>query len=130
MTTLTEPVFRGQLLRRAYGSGNRTVYAVHNATATVWPGDRIAVTGASGSGKSTLLHLMAGLETPTSGNRSWPGLGRSPDRDPASIGVAFQAPSLLSPLNVVENVELPMLLKSYRRGRHASGRSPPWSTCM
>jgi putative ABC transport system ATP-binding protein len=112
MTAPTDPVFRGQQLRRTYGSGNRTVYAVHNATATVWPGDRIAVTGASGSGKSTLLHLMAGLETPTSGTRSWPALGGSPDRDPASIGVAFQAPSLLPPLNVVENVELPLLLKA------------------
>jgi ABC-type lipoprotein export system ATPase subunit len=95
-----------------YGSGHRTVYAVHNATASVWPGDRIAVTGASGSGKSTLLHLMAGLETPTTGMRSWPALGEDAGRDPARIGMVFQAPSLLPALNAVENVELPLLLRA------------------
>jgi putative ABC transport system ATP-binding protein len=96
------------------------VHAVHSATATIVAGDRIAVTGASGSGKSTFLHLIAGLENPSSGFLEWPALGhaggRVPGRDPRRIGVVFQAPSLLPPLNAVENVELPLLLSGVATG--------------
>jgi len=73
-------------------------------------GTRVALTGPSGSGKSTLLHLMAGLETPTAGTVSWPGLGGHPLAVPGRIGVVFQGPSLLPALDVVENVALPLLL--------------------
>jgi putative ABC transport system ATP-binding protein len=41
---------------------------------------------------------------------SWPGLGGSPRERRDLVGVVFQAPSLLEPLDVVENVELPLLL--------------------
>jgi putative ABC transport system ATP-binding protein/lipoprotein-releasing system ATP-binding protein len=81
-----------------------------SATCSIAPAARIAVVGASGSGKSTLLHLLAGLDTPTSGSVSWPALGRRAELRPALVGVVFQAPSLLAPLSVVENVELPLLL--------------------
>jgi putative ABC transport system ATP-binding protein len=108
--TDSQPLFRCEDLSRTYGSGRNTVTAVHGATCEVPAGARIALIGPSGSGKSTLLHLMAGLETPTSGSRSWPGLDGDPRREPWQIGVVFQAPSLLLPLDVVENVELPLLL--------------------
>jgi ABC-type lipoprotein export system ATPase subunit len=104
------PLFRCEDLSRTYGSGRNTVVAVHGARCAVLPGSRTALIGPSGSGKSTLLHLMAGLEQPTSGERSWPGLGGDPTTSPWLIGVVFQAPSLLLPLDVVENVELPLLL--------------------
>jgi putative ABC transport system ATP-binding protein len=104
------PVFRCAQLARSYGSGARTVVAVHGATCAVRPGARIALTGPSGSGKSTLLHLMAGLERPTTGELSWPGLGGDPRRQRDLVGVVFQAPSLLEPLDVAENTELPLLL--------------------
>jgi putative ABC transport system ATP-binding protein len=107
---MTPPVFRCEDLSRTYGSGRNTVVAVHGARCEVLPGTRTALIGPSGSGKSTLLHLMAGLEQPTSGDRSWPGLGADPTTSPWLIGVVFQAPSLLLPLDVVENVELPLLL--------------------
>jgi putative ABC transport system ATP-binding protein len=103
-------VFRCHDLARVYGTGARAVVAVHDVGCAVWPRDRIAVTGPSGSGKSTLLHLMAGLEQPTGGTMSWPGLGGSPAARRNLVGVVFQAPSLLDPLDVVENVELPLLL--------------------
>jgi ABC-type lipoprotein export system ATPase subunit len=118
-------VFRCHGLARVYGAGQRAVVAVHDVHCTVWPGDRIAVTGPSGSGKSTLLHLMAGLEQPTGGTMSWPGLGGSPSTRRDLVGVVFQAPSLLEPLDVVENVELPLLLHGMapalarRAGKHA-----------
>ncbi|NMI01661.1 ABC transporter ATP-binding protein [Pseudonocardia acidicola] len=103
---------------RAFGVGPRSVDAVRGASCVVPPGVRVALTGPSGSGKSTLLHLLAGLETPTSGSVSWPGLDRPapvrPGTDGAprrsAIGVVFQGPSLIPALDVIENVALPLLL--------------------
>ena len=76
----------------------------------VQPADSIALLGPSGSGKSTLLHLIAGLDEPTSGSIEWPALGGRWDLRPGPVGIAFQGPSLLPPLTVVENVALPMIL--------------------
>jgi putative ABC transport system ATP-binding protein len=70
---------------------------------------RVALTGPSGSGKSTLLHLMAGLVQPTSGRVSWPMLGSSPADRLGTVAVVFQGQSLLSELDVAENVGLPLL---------------------
>jgi putative ABC transport system ATP-binding protein len=118
-------LFRCSDLSRTFGAGDRTVVAVHGASCAVAPGARIALTGPSGSGKSTLLHLMAGLDQPTGGQASWPGLGGDPGRHRDLVGVVFQAPSLLDPLDVVENVELPLLLsgvtmvEARRRARSA-----------
>jgi ABC-type lipoprotein export system ATPase subunit len=66
--------------------------------------------GASGSGKSTLLHLIAGLEVPSSGTVTWPGLGISPVRLAGSVAMVFQGVSLMPPLTVLENVAMPLLL--------------------
>jgi putative ABC transport system ATP-binding protein/lipoprotein-releasing system ATP-binding protein len=71
---------------------------------------RIAIVGPSGSGKSTLLHLMAGLDEPTVGSISWPGIGSRDELRPGPVAVVFQGPSLLPPLTVAENVALPLLL--------------------
>jgi putative ABC transport system ATP-binding protein/lipoprotein-releasing system ATP-binding protein len=73
-------------------------------------GDRVAIVGPSGSGKSTLLHLLAGLDNPTTGSVSWPALGNRSLLRPGPVAVVFQAPSLLPPLDVIENVALPVLL--------------------
>jgi ABC-type lipoprotein export system ATPase subunit len=88
-------------------------------------GDGIALVGPSGSGKSTLLHLMAGLDTPTTGTLEWPALGPRNVIRPGPVGIVFQGPSLLPALDVVENVALPLLLegadadRATRRGRRA-----------
>lgn len=111
---MTAALFRCRDLSRVYGSGIQSVVAVHDVTCEVQPGERLALTGPSGSGKSTLLHLMAGLETPTSGEREWPGLGGDPTRHRHLVGMVFQAPSLMEPLDVRENVELPLLLHGVR----------------
>lgn len=80
-------------------------------------GESLAITGASGSGKSTLLGLLAGLDTPTSGQVNLLGQslfaldedGRAALRA-KSIGFVFQSFHLLPNLNALENVMLPLEL--------------------
>lgn len=97
-------------LTRVHGQGTARVTALLGASCTLRAGMRVALTGPSGSGKSTLLHLLAGLDTPTSGTIEWPGLGGNPFGRPGVVGMVFQGPSLLPPLDVNENVALPLLL--------------------
>jgi ABC-type lipoprotein export system ATPase subunit len=104
------PLAEARSLSKTYGTGTQAVVALHGATCAVRPGARIAITGPSGSGKSTLLHLLAGLEEPTAGTVTWPALGDSRHRRPGLIGMVFQGPSLLPPLDVTENVALPLIL--------------------
>src|SRR5258708_3052689 len=109
-SSMSEMLVRMDNIGRAYSRGKTPVVAVAFATCTVVPGDRIALVGPSGSGKSTLLHLLGGLDKLTSGSLTWPALGASETLRPSKIGLVFQMPSLLAPLTVVENVEIPLLL--------------------
>jgi ABC-type lipoprotein export system ATPase subunit len=95
---------------RTFGTGAAAVVAVRRVTCEIRSGRRVAVTGPSGSGKSTLLHLLAGLDEPTVGRITWPALGGRDALRPGSVGVVFQGPSLLAPLDVLENVALPLIL--------------------
>lgn len=85
-------------------------------------GSSVAVVGASGSGKSTLLGLLAGLDTPTTG-QVWLGDreitaldedGRAAVRA-SLVGFVFQSFQLLSSLSALENVMLPLELQGDRR---------------
>ncbi|GGQ14071.1 ABC transporter ATP-binding protein [Streptosporangium pseudovulgare] len=96
-----------QGLARSYGKGANALVAVHSVTCELWPGQQVAITGPSGSGKTTLLHLLAGLDRPTAGRIAWPALD---DHPRGHVGVVFQGPSLLPPLNVAENVALPLII--------------------
>jgi ABC-type lipoprotein export system ATPase subunit len=110
MSEARAPLATCQGVGRTYGSGAGAVVALHDVTCAVGPGERIVVTGASGSGKSTLLHVLAGLETPTAGAVAWPAIGGRDDLRPLAVATIFQAPSLLPPLDVTENVALPLVL--------------------
>lgn len=105
-----EPIAVATRLERVFGAAGREVRALVEASCSVWSGDRIAIVGASGSSKSTLLHLLAGLDSPTSGELSWPALGTARQLRPEKVAVVFQAPSLLPSLTAQENVALPLLL--------------------
>jgi len=104
--TLAEAVGAG----RVFGTNGSRVVALKHATCRIERGDRIALVGPSGSGKSTLLHLLAGLDEPTSGTVRWPALGERETLRPGKVSFVFQTESLLAPLTVLENIEVPRLL--------------------
>jgi len=118
-----EALVRCVNLARTFGRGRNAVVALHQATCSISAGQQIAMVGPSGSGKSTLLHLLAGLDAPTAGTIEWPALAGAPLR-PGPVAVVFQAPSLLPPLDVTENVALPLLLAGEdQKGATAAARS-------
>jgi putative ABC transport system ATP-binding protein len=96
-------------MTRRFRVGASEVLAVNQVTCAIRAGMRVALTGPSGSGKSTFLHLLAGLDAPTAGQVSWPGLGAAVGERPGGVGVMFQGLSLLPDLDVGENVGLPLL---------------------
>ena len=104
---------------RVFGTGSGAVVAVHGTSCVIETGARVAVIGSSGSGKSTLLHLIAGLELPTVGSVTWPGLPLAPERA-FEIGVVFQSPSLVPALTVEENTALPLILAATPDGEWRS----------
>ena len=112
----TDIVVLAHDVARTFGKGPAAIVAVHGVSCEVYAGQRIALTGPSGSGKTTLLHLFAGLDAPTTGTVEWPALGGISDLRPGPVAVVFQSPSLLPPLDVVENVALPLLLQGETSG--------------
>ena len=112
----TDVVVRATDVARTFGSGPTAVVALHGVSCEVHVGDLVALTGPSGSGKTTLLHLLAGLDLPTRGLIEWPAIGGVDSLRPGPIAIVFQAPSLLPPLDVLENVALPLLLQGVARG--------------
>ncbi len=101
-------------LSKKYVMEKVTLSVLKEVSLRVEDGAFVAVTGHSGAGKSTLLHLLAGLDTPTSGEVSWDGQtlsGLSDAKRSAfrnrTIGIVFQFYHLLSELSAIENVMMP-----------------------
>jgi putative ABC transport system ATP-binding protein len=110
----TEPMILVEGLRKSIRNGTRTVDILKGLDFTISRGEFVAVMGASGSGKSTLLGLLAGLDTPTSGNVHLNGTAISylPEDKLAqvrgrTVGFVFQSYQLIPTLTALENVLLP-----------------------
>src|SRR5690554_5058839 len=65
-------VARVENLSKSYGTGDGAVNALTDVSIGLRQGEFTAIMGPSGSGKSTLMHIMAGLDSPSSG-RAWLG---------------------------------------------------------
>jgi|ERR1700674_1766934 len=111
---MTHTLVEADGLARHFGSGERAVAALAPSTFAIAKGDRIALLGPSGSGKSTLLNLIAGLDRPSEGDISWPGIGAREALRPLAVGMIHQFAALIPTLTVAENVALPLHLG--RRG--------------
>jgi putative ABC transport system ATP-binding protein len=95
--------------------GSVLVEALRGLDLTIKPGQYIAIMGASGSGKSTLMNILGCLDRPTSGAYLLDGHDVATMEDDElsrirgrKIGFVFQAFNLISELNIVENVEVPL----------------------
>jgi putative ABC transport system ATP-binding protein len=112
-------MIRLENIDKVYRTNTVETVALSSINLTVQDGEFISVMGPSGSGKSTLLNVIGLLDVPTRGRLSLNGDWISSYRDRAlakmrnrEIGFVFQTFHLISDLNVVDNVEIPLL---YRR---------------
>ena len=103
-------------IRKEYKMGDETVYANDGITLDIDKGEFVAIVGKSGSGKSTLMNIIGALDVLTSGTYLLGGkdVGKMSDNQLADIrnkmiGFVFQQYNLLPRMNILENVELPLL---------------------
>ncbi len=114
-TQVKAPAVAASAVTRRYGDGESAVDALRGVTLEVPAGQFTAVMGPSGSGKSTLMHLLAGLDTPTSGTVHIGGEDITAMNDKQltklrrrHIGFVFQQFNLLPTLTAEENIVLPL----------------------
>lgn len=109
-------VLKLQGIRKTYRMGETEVHALGGVDFSVRSGEWLSVIGPSGSGKSTLLHILGLLDKPTEGSMFIDGIDVFKLDDAArshirgkKIGFIFQSFHLISSLNAIENVMLPMM---------------------
>jgi putative ABC transport system ATP-binding protein len=109
-------IVRLEGLSRAYSRGVIPVAALNDVNVEIEAGEYVAIMGPSGSGKSTLLNLLGLLDRPTRGRYYLGGQEVAGMSDDArshirnkSIGFIFQSFNLFPQLDVLGNVEVPML---------------------
>jgi len=105
-------------LHKTYQRGTETIEAVCGIELEIKKGEFVVILGPSGGGKSTLLNLIGGIDHPTSGTVSINGFALEKASEESltrfrrdHIGFVFQFYNLLSALNAVENVCLPLMAK-------------------
>ena len=114
MTTMIE--LKG--INKIYRTDEIETQALENVNLEVQKGEFLSIMGPSGCGKSTLLNIMGLLDTPTSGTITINGITTEGmgDKELAAfrnktLGFVFQSFHLINSLNVLDNVELPLLYR-------------------
>lgn len=113
-----------------YQMGDTTVKAADHITMKIEKGEFVAIVGQSGSGKSTCMNIIGCLDVPTHGTYRLNGkdVGRMSRNELASVrnemlGFIFQQYNLLPRLNLMENVEVPLVYAGIGRAeRHARAK--------
>jgi len=105
-------------LKKTYGRGSQNVSVLTDANLILRKGEMVAVVAPSGAGKSTLLHLLAALDTPTSGTVYFDSkaIETSDDEGLAefrnrAVGFLWQRHQLLPDFTAAENVAMPLLVR-------------------
>jgi putative ABC transport system ATP-binding protein len=113
-------------LQKIYRTKEIETVALENVNLEVMEGEFLSIMGPSGCGKSTLLNIMGLLDAPTTGSVTIDGVNtiNMNDKEQAAfrnhqLGFVFQSFHLINSLNVLDNVELPLL---YRRVSSADRR--------
>ena len=125
---MSEPLIELKDIYKIYRMGDEEVRANDGITLNIYKGEFVAIVGKSGSGKSTLMNIIGALDVPTDGSYYLGGEDVSDMTDDQlaairnrMIGFIFQQYNLLPKLNLLENVELPLLYagvgKEERRDR-------------
>lgn len=103
-------------ISKTYQMGEETVHALDGISLTIDRGEFVAIVGSSGSGKSTAMNIIGCLDVPTRGTYLLGGVDVSTMEDDQQaeirnkmLGFIFQQYNLIPKINVLENVELPLL---------------------
>ncbi len=113
-----KPIVELKDVVKDYPLGKVTVRALQQVNLALDRGEFTVIAGPSGSGKTTLLNLVGGIDVPTSGEVFIDGRETSLLSDGAltalrlqKLGFIFQSFNLINVLDVVQNVEFPLLLQ-------------------
>lgn len=113
---MAEPLIELKNIYKIYHMGDEEVRASDGVSLSINRGEFVAIVGKSGSGKSTLMNIIGALDVPTEGEYILGGEDVSEMSDDQlaqirnkMIGFIFQQYNLLPKLNLLENVELPLL---------------------
>lgn len=103
---------------KIYSDGDGEIRALDGVNLHIDKGEFVAIVGQSGSGKSTCMNIIGCLDVPTSGTYRLNGIDVSTMNDieqahirNATLGFIFQQYNLLPKLNLLENVELPLIYR-------------------
>jgi putative ABC transport system ATP-binding protein len=110
-------------IEKVYKTSSIQTLALHKVNLEVQKGEFLSIMGPSGCGKSTLLNIIGLLDLPSSGQILLDGemVGNLPDKQLARIrnrklGFIFQSYHLIQDLNVLDNVELPLIYRNVSAG--------------
>jgi len=117
-------ILRVEALRKSFHSGSQEITPLDGIDFSIERGEMVSVIGPSGAGKSTFLHLLAALDTPTSGEVYFAGNSLRSFREAElaeyrnrAVGFVWQRHHLLPDFTAAENVAMPLLVRGHSLDR-------------